>query len=53
MRDFAAYLAAKHEEKQLDDALHYVAESGSFDFLKLDEDLYSVNELKERFDSKG
>ena len=48
--DFADFLIKRHEEKGLiKDIQNVLEESESFEFLKYEEDLYSVNDLKEKY----
>ncbi len=46
--DFADFVSKRYEEHQLTQGMQKLAaDSGSFDFLNKDEDLYSVADLKE------
>ena len=48
--DFADFIYVKYEEELLSDNMHKLLMNGkSFDFLKDEEDLYTVNDLKEKF----
>jgi len=50
VNDFADFLLSKIEDKITVEGIHkIVSDSKSFDFLKDEEDLYSVNDLKERY----
>ncbi len=48
--DFADFLIKKYEEQLLSENIHNMIEKGgSFEFLKDDEDLYSLSDLKEKY----
>lgn len=48
--DFAEYLLKKHDEEILQKSLYSLAsENQSFDFLKEEEIIYSINDLKKRY----
>lgn len=48
--DFAEYIAKKYEEEILQKGIEkLVSESKAFDFLEEEQELYSVNDLKERY----
>lgn len=48
--DFAEFLLSKIEDNIISHGITLInTESKSFDFLKDEEDLYSVNDLKERY----
>ena len=48
--EFAEFLVRKHEEETLrQGVLQLSAASSSFDFLKDEEELYSLSDLKERY----
>ena len=48
--DFTDYVLKKHEEMILQNGIQNLAAgSGSFDFLKDDEDLYTINDIKEKY----
>jgi hypothetical protein len=48
--DFADYVLKKYDEKTMQQEMHVLIEqSDTFNFVKEDEDLYSVNDLKERY----
>lgn len=48
--DFADFITKKYEEQLLTDGIQQlVTESKSFSFLNEEEDLYSLNDLKERY----
>ena len=48
--DFADFLIKRYEEQGLiKDIQNIISESNSFDFLNNEEDLYSENDLKEKF----
>lgn len=48
--DFASFMLKKAEEEQLQKGIQQlVAASDSFAFLKKEEDLYTTDDLKERF----
>lgn len=50
VNDFADYILKKHEEETIQEGIHQLtSESRTFDFLKDEEDLYSVEDLKERY----
>ncbi len=52
--DFADFIFQKNEDKQL---LHGIAEltaqSKSYDFLEDEEELYTVNDIKQTYNDKG
>lgn len=48
--DFAAYVLMKHEDRVLNEGIMTMAmEPGPFDFLQDEEDLYTTDDLKERY----
>lgn len=48
--DFAGYLMSRHEAELLSGGISlYNAQSASFDFLEEEEELYSLDDLKERY----
>jgi hypothetical protein len=48
--DFASYILKKHEEATLQKGIERLVEtSQAFAFLHDEEDLYTINDLKERF----
>lgn len=48
--DFADYLLKRYDEEILQQGIQkLVSESQTFAFLKSEEDLYSINDLKERY----
>jgi len=48
--DFVAFLTSKEEENQLQNGIERLSmESGSLDFLNDEEDLYTLSELKKKF----
>jgi hypothetical protein len=48
--DFTDYVLKRHEEMILQNGIQKLAEeSGSFDFLKEDEDLYTIDDIKEKY----
>lgn len=48
--DFADFIMKKHEEEALQKGIEkLVSHSKSFDFLNEEEDLYSLDDLKEKF----
>jgi hypothetical protein len=48
--DFADFIMKKHEEETLQKGIEkLVSHSKSFDFLNEEEDLYSLDDLKEKF----
>jgi hypothetical protein len=48
--DFASYMLKKHEESMLQKGIERLVEtSDSFAFLNDEEDLYTVDDLKERY----
>ncbi len=48
--DFASYILKKHEEASLQKGIeHLVETSNTFAFLHDDEDLYTLDDLKERY----
>lgn len=48
--DFTEFLISKIEDRLIVDGIkNLAAESKSYDFLKGDEDLYTVNDLKEEY----
>ena len=50
VNDFADFLLSKTEAKILQEGIQrMVAESKSFDYLKDEEDLYTLQDLKERY----
>ena len=54
VHDFLEYLYQKHEEYILKTGIQKLeTESGSFQFLKNEEELYTVNDIKEKYNEKG
>ena len=54
VHDFVKYLYQKHEEYILKTGIQKLeTESGSFQFLKNEEELYTVNDIKEKYNEKG
>jgi hypothetical protein len=52
--DFAELLSQKYEEEILSEGIQkLVSESKSFKFLEEEEDLYSVKDLKKKYNEKG
>jgi len=52
--DFVEYLYQKHEEYILKTGIQKLeTESGSFQFLKNEEELYTVSDIKEKYNEKG
>ncbi len=52
--EFTEFLLQKYEKKILIDGIQKLsAESKSFDFLKEEEDLYTLKDLKEIYNAKG
>ena len=50
VNDFADFLLSRIEDKIIQEGIQkMVSDSKSFDFLKDEEDLYSFNDLKERY----
>jgi len=50
VNDFADFLLSKIDDKiTLDGIQQLISDSKAFDFLKDEEDLYSVNDLKEKY----
>ncbi len=50
--DFAEFMSKKYEEQILIDGLHKLAsESDAFSFLNDEEDIYSVKDLKEKYNA--
>ena len=50
--DFADFIIKKHEDNQLSNGINkLVTDSKAFDFLKDEEDLYSVADLKEVYNA--
>mgnify|MGYP006282828007 FL=1 len=48
--DFVDFIMKKHEEETLQEGIEkLVSHSKSFDFLNEEEDLYSLDDLKEKF----
>ena len=48
--DFANFLLKKHDEEILQKGIHRLVENGkTYEFLKNEEDLYTLNDLKERY----
>lgn len=48
--DFADFVIKKFEDNRITESIQQLAsKSQSFDFLKNDEDLYSANDLKEKY----
>lgn len=48
--DFASFVLKRHEETQLQKSIERLVEmSGTFAFLRDEEDLYTLNDLKERY----
>jgi hypothetical protein len=54
VHDFVEYLYQKHEEYILKTGIQKLeTESGSFQFLKNEEELYTINDIKEKYNEKG
>jgi hypothetical protein len=54
VHDFVEYLYQKHEEYILKTGIQKLeTESGSFQFLEKEEELYTVNDIKEKYNEKG
>jgi len=52
--EFTEFLYKKHEEYILSEGTRKLsAESKSFDFLKNDENIYTINDIKEKYNEKG
>lgn len=50
--EFAAFLQSRFEEQQLARGIQQLnAESAAFDFLKSEEELYSADDLVEKYDA--
>ena len=50
VNDFTDFLLSKIDDKIIQEGIQkMVSDSKSFDFLKHEEDLYTVNDLKERY----
>ncbi len=50
VNDFTEFLLSKIEDRIIQKGLHQLtSDSKAFDFLKDEEDLYSVNDLKEQY----
>jgi len=50
VNDFADFLLSRIEDKIIQEGIQkMVSDSKSFDFLKDEEDLYTLNDLKERY----
>ncbi len=50
VNDFADFLLSKIDDKIILEGIQkLVSDSKSYDFLKNDEDLYSVNDIKEKY----
>jgi hypothetical protein len=50
VNDFADYILKKHDEEVLQKGIeHLASNSKAFEFLKEEEDLYSEDDLKEKF----
>lgn len=48
--DFAEYISIKQDESELQSGIqHLISNSDAFSFLNDDEDIYSINDLKEKF----
>ena len=48
--DYADFILRRYDDEILQQGIHkIVSDSKSFDFLKDEEDLYSLNDLKERY----
>ncbi|WP_295649618.1 hypothetical protein [uncultured Mucilaginibacter sp.] len=48
--DFVEYISIKQDESELQSGIQYlVSNSDTFSFLNDDEDIYSLNDLKEKF----
>lgn len=48
--DFVEYISIKQDESDLQSGIQYlVSNSDTFSFLNDDEDIYSLNDLKEKF----
>lgn len=54
VHDFVEYLYQKHEEYILKTGIQKLeTESGSLQFLEKEEELYTVNDIKEKYNEKG
>ena len=54
VHDFVEYLYQKHEEYILKTGIQKLeTESGSFQFLEKEKELYTVNDIKEKYNEKG
>ncbi len=54
VHDFVEYLYQKHEEYILKTGIQKLeTESGSFQFLEKENELYTVNDIKEKYNEKG
>lgn len=52
--EFVEFLYRKHEEYVLKKGIHKLeSHSKSYEFLKDEEDIYTVNDIKERYDEEG
>lgn len=50
IKDYVDFLLSRVDDRIISEGIHeYVSDSKSFDFLNDEEDLYSVDDLKERF----
>ncbi len=53
INDFAEFLLSKIDDKIIQEGIHKLtSESKAFEFLKDEDDLYTVNDLKERYNEK-
>jgi hypothetical protein len=53
VHDFAEFLYLKHEEYILQKGIQQLeSESKSFDFLRKEEELYTVNDIKEKYNAE-
>ncbi|MEJ7739731.1 MAG: hypothetical protein WKF97_20080 [Chitinophagaceae bacterium] len=51
--DFAAFVLKRYEEQTIiENIQQIVSDSNAFSFLAEEEDLYSINDLKERFNER-
>ncbi len=50
--DFAEFIMKRHDENTMTEGIkHMTSSSQAFDFLKNEEDLYSVTDLKEQYNA--
>jgi hypothetical protein len=53
INDFADFLLSKIDDKIIQEGIHKLtSESKTFEFLNDEDDLYTVNDLKERYNEK-